>query len=151
VIGQCRPADWGIAGIGWNATHRALWMAAFGWPGVIYQLDPATCETVKTLTLPTIAQYAAAGLDVDPLGNLWLVSYDTVYQVDGGLPESNDVPWLRISPSRGRLAPGAATALAVTVDTAGLRPGSYAATVVLASDSGREPQLVLPVRLEVRA
>jgi hypothetical protein len=151
VIGQCRPEDWTIVGLGWNRTHRALWMASWGWPGTIHQLDPATCAAVRTVTLPTVAPYAAAGLDADPLGNLWLVSHQTVYQVDAGLPEANDVPWLRVRPVDGRLAPGASAALAVTVDAGRLPPGVYTARLVLAGDSGREPQIVLPIRLEVRA
>ncbi|HET9139384.1 hypothetical protein, partial [Actinophytocola sp.] len=143
-----------VAGLGWNRTHGVLWVATISDTDTIYQVDPETCEPLKAVAPPDQEPQTGAGLDVDPLGNLWVTSTGspgTVYQLDAGLPEANDVPWLRVRPARGRLAPNRSAALTVTLDTAGLAPGTYGAYLVLASNSGREPAVVLPVRLQVRA
>lgn len=154
VIGSCTPDVYSITGLAWNRTHRRLWMATNSDTDTLYQLNPGTCEALEAVAPPDNDPYTGAGLDVDPLGRLWLVSQGepgTVYQIDGGLPEFDNVPWLRIQPARGQLTPGDRATLTVTIDTAGLSPGSHAAYVVLVSDSGRQPEVVLPVRLRVPA
>jgi hypothetical protein len=58
----------------------------------------------KAVAPPDLDPHPGAGLDVDPLGNLWVTSHGspgTVYQLDAGLPEANDVPWLRVRPTGG--------------------------------------------------
>jgi subtilisin family serine protease len=61
-----------------------------------------------------------------------------------------DVPWLGASIAAGSLAPGASTTLTVTVDASGLTAGAvYVGALQIASDSGRSPNLQIPVKLIV--
>jgi N-acetylneuraminic acid mutarotase len=63
-----------------------------------------------------------------------------------------DVPWLSESPTEGTIAPGGSTDVDVTVDTHGLIPGTtYQATLTFRTNSGRRPNLLVPVRLVVPA
>ena len=63
-----------------------------------------------------------------------------------------DVPWLSESPISGTIAPGGHTTVNVTVDTHGLIPGNvYQANLTFRTNSGRQPNLVVPVRLVVPA
>jgi N-acetylneuraminic acid mutarotase len=62
-----------------------------------------------------------------------------------------DVPWLSESPDSGtNLAPGSHTDVHVTVDTTGLALGVYKATLTFRTNSGRHPNLTVPVQLIVR-
>jgi subtilisin family serine protease len=63
----------------------------------------------------------------------------------------SDVPWLSESPTSGTLAPGGTQNIAVTVNTAGMAPGVYAARLTILSNSGRRPSLRVPVTLIVPA
>ena len=63
-----------------------------------------------------------------------------------------DVPWLSESPTSGTINPGGHTDVQVTVDTHGLAPGTvYQATLTFRTNSGRRPNLSVPVRLVVPA
>jgi hypothetical protein len=62
-----------------------------------------------------------------------------------------DVPWLSEDPTSGTLAPGAHQDVQVTVDTTGLAPGVYDARLTFRTNSGRQPNVVVPVRLIVPA
>jgi hypothetical protein len=66
-----------------------------------------------------------------------------------GLETGFDIPWLAESPTSGTLATGRSQAVNVTVDTTGLAPGVYRATLFILSNSGREPSLRVPVTLTV--
>ena len=66
--------------------------------------------------------------------------------------EFTDVPWLSESPTSGTINPGGHTTVQVTVDTHGLIPGNvYQAKLTFRTNSGRHPNLVVPVRLTVPA
>jgi N-acetylneuraminic acid mutarotase len=65
--------------------------------------------------------------------------------------EFTDVPWLSESPDNGTINPGGHTDVQVTVDTHGLSPGVYAARLTFRTNSGRKPNLAVPVRLIVPA
>jgi N-acetylneuraminic acid mutarotase len=66
--------------------------------------------------------------------------------------EFTDVPWLSESPDSGTINPGGHTDVHVTVDTHGLIPGNvYLANLTFRTNSGRRPNLVVPVRLVVPA
>ncbi|MGH8837320.1 MAG: carboxypeptidase regulatory-like domain-containing protein [Actinomycetes bacterium] len=60
-------------------------------------------------------------------------------------------PWLAVNPSSGTVAPGGSQAVDVTVDTTGLAPGVYTATLAVQSNSGRQPTVNVPVTLVVPA
>jgi len=61
--------------------------------------------------------------------------------------EFTDVPWLSEVPDNGTINPGDHTDVQVTVDTHGLSPGVYAARLTFRTNSGRKPNLAVPVRL----
>jgi N-acetylneuraminic acid mutarotase len=63
-----------------------------------------------------------------------------------------DVPWLSENPIDGTIPAGGHTDVQVTVDTHGLAPGTvYQATLTFRTNSGRRPNLSVPVRLTVPA
>jgi N-acetylneuraminic acid mutarotase len=63
-----------------------------------------------------------------------------------------DVPWLSESPTEGTIQPGGHTDVQVTVDTHGLAPGdTFQAILTFRTNSGRRPNLQVPVRLVVSA
>ncbi|MEV4702861.1 S8 family serine peptidase [Actinoplanes sp. NPDC049316] len=152
LIGRCSPADPTISGLAWNDAFGRLWMATNSDSDRIYSLNPDTCETLSTLAPPDTNAYTGAGLETDPGGNLWYVSQGSpsrVSLIDSGLPNFTDVPWLTVTPAGGTLAPGQTQQLTVAVDTTGLAPGRYGATVFVQSDSGRDPTLAVAVKLVV--
>jgi Viral BACON domain len=153
VVSRCNPSDWRIAGLAWNPSFGILWMVANSETDTIYRLNPDTCAVLGTLRAPT-AEHGAAGLELDRDGDLWLVDTGsapgTVHLIETGIPAFSDVPWLSVDPASGALAPRASRQIRVTVDTTGLAPGVYQASVYILSNSGRRPQLPVPVRLTVR-
>jgi hypothetical protein len=131
-----------------------LWMATNSDNDAIYGLNPDTCQTIKTIAAPDSSPYTGAGLETDILGNLWTLSQGvsaTAYQIDSGVPDFNEVSWLRVSPDNGVLKAGTSSQATVTVDTTGLAPGVYGATIVILSDSGRNPNVTVPVKVVVPA
>jgi len=76
-------------------------------------------------------------------------SPNRVFLVDSGVPAFNDVPWLSVSPTTGTVAAGANKTLTVTIDTHGLTPGLYLATVFVGTTAARQPMLRVPVSLYV--
>jgi subtilisin family serine protease len=152
VIDQCNPPDPSISGLAWNDSFGIIWAATNSETDTIYQLDPATCDVLGTLAHPR-PFFNGGGLEMDELGNLWMVSQgndgspNTVYLIDSGVPAFSDVTWLSESPASGTLAPGGSATIDVTANTAGLEPGVYGATIVLSSNSGRQPRISIPVSL----
>ncbi|MCI0689238.1 MAG: carboxypeptidase regulatory-like domain-containing protein [Sporichthyaceae bacterium] len=64
---------------------------------------------------------------------------------------ASGAPWLAVSPTGGTLAPGGSQALQLTIDTTGLAPGVYSATLAIQTNSGRQPTVNVPVTLVVPA
>jgi hypothetical protein len=154
VLDRCQPDEPNISGLGWNTAFGVLWAATNSSTDTIHGLDPSTCDTVRTVAAPDTAAFTGGGLETDPAGNLWTVSQGTpatVYQIDSGLPDFHAAPWLRVTQGSGTLSPGATATLTVEVDTTGLAPGEYRATVMVTSDSGRERMVAVPVRVVVPA
>ena len=70
----------------------------------------------------------------------------------GECTDFTDVPWLSESPTSGTINPGGHTTVQVTVDTHGLIPGNvYQAILTFRTNSGRHPNLMVPVTLTVPA
>jgi hypothetical protein len=67
------------------------------------------------------------------------------------LRESPEVAWLAAAPTSGSLPVGGRQAVTVTANSAGLVAGVYSATLLLESNSGRQPVVQVPVRLIVPA
>ncbi|MBO1335305.1 S8 family serine peptidase [Streptomyces sp. VRA16 Mangrove soil] len=71
---------------------------------------------------------------------------DTAYTVK----EASGAGWLRATPADGTLATDATRSVTLTFDTTGVPPGTVlTGTVVVASDSGRAPELKIPVTVSV--
>jgi hypothetical protein len=67
------------------------------------------------------------------------------------VPSFVDVPWLSENPASGTLAPNGVQPIQLTVDTTGLTPGVYHATLFIQTNSGRVPTLQVAVSLIVPA
>jgi hypothetical protein len=67
------------------------------------------------------------------------------------LRESPAVTWLTQSPATGTLPAGSSQTVTVSASTVGLATGIYQTTLVLDSNSGRQPAFNVPVRLIVPA
>lgn len=152
VIDQCNPADGNISGLAFNDSMGVLWAATNSETDTIYELNPEDCTVLATIAHPT-PMYSGAGLEMDDSGNLWMISQstNTAYLIESGVPAFSDVPWLSISPTSGTLAPGATQALSVSIDTTGLTPGVYLASIFVRSNSGRQASLRIPVSVMVSA
>jgi subtilisin family serine protease len=151
VLSSCSPPDYAISGLAYNPAMNVLWAATNSETDTIYELNPDDCTVLSTLAAPQGGAYQGAGLEMDAAGNLWVVaqSPNKVYLVDSGVPAFSDVSWLSVTPTDGTVAQGASTNLQVTVNTAGLQPGLYLATIFVQSNSGREPMLRVPVSVVI--
>jgi subtilisin family serine protease len=150
IIGSCRPADGTISGLAYNGSVGVLWAATNSPTDTIYELNPDDCTVLSTLAHPRPG-FNGAGLEMDELGNLWTISQspNQVYLIDSGVPAFSDVPWLSVSPTSGSVAVGASQRLVVTVDTHGLTPGLYLASVFIQTTAAREAIIRVPVSLLV--
>jgi subtilisin family serine protease len=153
VLNQCNAPDFNISGLAWNPAVGQVWEATNSLTDTIYRVDPTTCAMVSTLPHPGHDSFDGAGLEMDEGGNLWMIrqSPNTVFLVDSGVPAFSDVPWLSENPTSGTINPGASQNVAVRVDTTGMSPGVYQATLTFRTNSGRQPNLSVPVRLIVPA
>ena len=97
--------------------------------------------------------FNGGGLETDDFGNLWTISMqsNSAYLIDSGVPAFSDVPWLSVAPVSGKVGAGKTQVLTVTVNTAGLTPGIYLASIFVRSNSGREAALRIPVSVVVSA
>ncbi|MFJ2026717.1 S8 family serine peptidase [Streptomyces sp. NPDC087897] len=72
----------------------------------------------------------------------------TIAEAVGGTAQ--DVPWLMVSPTEGDLAKGAQQKATLRFDTSGHAPGTVlSAELLVRSDSGRSPEIKVPVTLVV--
>ena len=151
VISTCTPPDWAIAGLAYNDAEDVLWMSTNSYEDLIYELNPYDCTVLATLPPPQSGGYLGAGLEMDPEGNLWAIAQapNMAYLIDSGVPAFSDVPWLTVAPTGGVVGTGTSASLTVTIDTAGLAPGLYLATIFVQTTSGRQPRLRVPVSVVV--
>jgi subtilisin family serine protease len=152
VIGSCTSPDPNISGLAWNDSAQVLWMATNSPTDTIYEVNPDDCSAITTLAHPA-PNFNGAGLELDESGNLWMIAQfpNQVYLVESGVPSFSDVPWLTVDPVSGTLAPGASQTVTVTIDTTGLQPGAYLASLFLQSNSGAGASQRIPVSLLVPA
>jgi hypothetical protein len=150
VLDQCATPT-GMSGLAWNPAYDVIWEATNSPTDTIYQLDP-TCSVLGSLAHPNPG-YNGGGLEMDAVGNLWMVDQGTssVYLIDSGLPTFVDVPWLSETPASGTVPVGGSVQVQVTANSSGLVPGVYDAMLVIQTNSGRQPNLTVPVRLIVPA
>jgi subtilisin family serine protease len=153
VISQCAPPDGGISGLAWNGSMGVIWEATNSPTDTIYELNPDDCTVLSTLPHPRSGGFQGGGLEMDEAGNLWMIAQNPqqVLLVESGVPAFSDVPWLTVAPTSGTVAPGKKTSLKVTVDSKGLVPGIYLASIFIKTDAGREGSLRVPVSLVVSA
>lgn len=150
VLDQCSFTA-GISGLAWNPAFSVVWVATNSATDTIYQLSPS-CAVLSSLAHPSPG-FDGGGLEMDIAGNLWMVDQDPqmAYLIDSGLPSFVDVPWLSSDPTTGTIPVGGSQEIQVTVDTIGLAPGVYEAMLVIQTNSGRNPNVSVPVRLIVPA
>ena len=153
VLSTCVPPDGMISGLAYNSSMNVLWEATNAPYDTIYELNPDDCTVLSTLAHPVQGGYQGGGLETDGLGNLWMISQspNQAYLVDSGVPAFTDVPWLAVKPTSGTVAPGKSADLAVTVNTTGLAPGVYLASVFVLTDAAKQSILRIPVSLIVSA
>jgi subtilisin family serine protease len=152
VISSCTPPDFAISGLGWNDSAQVLWMATNSATDTIYELNADDCSVITTLSHPAPG-FNGAGLELDDSGNLWMIAQvpNQVYLVESGVPSFSDVPWLTVTPSSGTLEPGTAQTVTVSIDTTGLQPGAYLASLFLQSNAGEGASQRIPISLIVPA
>ena len=88
-----------------------------------------------------------ADRDADGLADGSELWEDSIVGMDVGF--TVDVPWLEVSPDSGTLEAGDSEALDVAIDTTGLEPGAYSATVIIRTDAPRQERLTVDVDLIV--
>jgi hypothetical protein len=152
VISSCAPSDLSISGLAYNDSANVLWMATNSDTDTIYELNPDDCTVLATLAHPQPG-FNGGGLDLDEDGNLWMISQfpNQAFLVDSGVPSFSDVPWLTLSPASGTVAPGETATVTVTIDTTGLEPGAYLASLFVQSDAGVGALQRIPVSLLIPA
>lgn len=69
----------------------------------------------------------------------------------GGGCEESDIPWLTVSPTAGTTISGTGTAVEVEYDSTGLAPGTYNGDLCIGSNDPDEPEVSVPVTLEVNS
>jgi hypothetical protein len=76
--------------------------------------------------------------------------YFDLYAARGsGEEELEALPWIRIEPQSGTLAPGAQQTFTVTVDRAAVPPGSHQASILIWTDTPWDNSIRLPLQLVV--
>jgi hypothetical protein len=147
-IGRCDLPFADASGLAYNADFGVLWVSTQNQTDTIYQVDPASCQVLAAVPHPSPG-FQGGGLDLDPDGNLWTVQSGagTLLLVDSGLPAFRDVSWLSGRPASGTLAPGGTQTVVITANAAGLAAGTFRATLIVASDAGRERVVRVPVTL----
>jgi subtilisin family serine protease len=152
LISQCEPPSGDISGLAWNPAASIVWEATNSYLDTIYALNPDTCAVLATLNHPSPG-YDGAGLEMEASGNLWMIDLDpkTVYLIDSGIPNFSNVPWLSENPTSGSVAAGGQQTIQITANAAGLGPGVYKAELAIQTNSGRMPDLRVPVALIVPA
>lgn len=150
VLSQIQPVATSIAGLAWNPVHQVIWMVSNEVLDRIYALDPASGAILATLAHPNPG-YNGAGLECDAAGRLWTVSQNPsqVYLLDTRINNFTNVPWISLSETNGVLVPGQVQTVMATIDSSALSLGTYAATLFLDTDSGRNTQLTVPVSASV--
>jgi subtilisin family serine protease len=151
LISSCKPADGLISGLAWNGAAGVLWASTNSQTDTIYELDPTDCTVLSTVAHPATGGFQGCGLELDEGGNLWTAGQNPpkVFLLESGVPLFTDVPWLSVTPQSGTLVPGAKQSLKVTIDTKGLTPGIYLASVFIQTTAGRGGTVRIPVSLVV--
>ena len=85
------------------------------------------------------------------MGNLWMIAQNPnrVYLVDSGVPAFNDVPWLSETPTTGTVATGKQQKITVTINTTGMAPGLYLASLFVGTTAAKQVQFRVPVSLYI--
>ena len=80
------------------------------------------------------------------------VYYDNMSLVEaepGPCDEAGDVSWLSVAPDAGSTAPGGESQVDVVLDSTGLAPGEYSASLCVDSDDPVNPLVIVPVSMTV--
>ena len=103
---------------------------------------------------PVFGDFEQAGMEMDCIGNLWVINQATqvVYQVDSGEVGGCevDIPWFSVDPETGTVSPnGGTAAVSANWDAGSLLPGLFQAQLSVKTDT---PHTIpnIPVTLTVR-
>lgn len=121
-------------GMDFDASTGTLYWTAFSYEnaGEVYTIDPRT--GTETLVGPVQDGPELFGLAIAK---------------PSLCTRPQDIPWLSINPTSGTTAPGASSAVTVTLDPSALGAGCYTANVCLFSDDPQQERTVLPVEFVV--
>ncbi|HKG58028.1 MAG TPA: carboxypeptidase regulatory-like domain-containing protein [Candidatus Limnocylindrales bacterium] len=153
TLSQCNPPDGAISGLAFNSSFQLLWEATNSDTDTIYLLDPITCEALRAIPHPDGGGFGGAGIETDIVGNLWVTGQNSgmAYNVESGLPNFSDVPWLSTTVTEGSVAIDGSTEIGIDVDSTGLAPGVYHAIVVIQTNDPANANIQVPVVLVVPA
>ncbi|MEV5602515.1 S8 family serine peptidase [Streptomyces sp. NPDC052299] len=127
----------------YTAQHRTLTLAT----GSAEQLS-ASLATGNVSVTPTGATTVIVPADESRQRTLALANSgaETGYTA----AEAGGAAWFSAAPAEGRIAKGGQQAVVLTFDTHGVAPGTVLkGTVVISSDSGRAPEIKIPVTVSV--
>ncbi len=141
----------GIAGLAYHPVADILVVTANSSPDMIYFIDPGSHAIIAQFTHPYNGDYAGAGCEFGPDGNLWVASQDnnTMYLVETGLGPIGSGDWLSWQPAEGSVPAGGSVPITVTAKSEKLNPGLYEGNVVLTTNDINNPLVVVPVTLQV--
>ncbi|WP_127502652.1 S8 family serine peptidase [Actinoplanes solisilvae] len=157
VLGECQPVVPWTTGIELDRKQNVLWTINQDNVGErIRALDPDTCTELGWAPDPDADELSAGGITLDDQGDLWTVGQTrapyraAVYHLSGQLPVYSDIPWLTMAAPTGSIDADGHGKLRLSVDTTGLRPGKYTATLLLISNGAAAGTVPVTVSLTVR-
>jgi PKD repeat protein len=142
-----------IAGLAYHPAANVLAVTVNAAPDMIYFVDAASHAVIAQFRHPYNGDYAGAGCEFGPDGNLWVASQDnnTMYLVETGLGPIGSGDWLSWQPAEGSVPAGGSVPITVTVDSEKLNSGLHEGNVVLTTSDIENPLIVVPVTLQVAA
>ncbi|MBN1756294.1 T9SS type A sorting domain-containing protein [bacterium] len=138
-----------VAGLGWHAGRRTVWISHNAASDMIQEVNPETGEVINTIFPPGDGTgFGGAGLEVDYLGRIWYAcqSLNTVFVIDTGFPVLP--PAVSIDPMSGSLNPGECVTIRIIVQDEDPLPGLYEFDIYLYV-TDQVPPVRIPVRLNV--
>ncbi|WP_338695314.1 S8 family serine peptidase [Streptomyces sp. Q6] len=111
-------------------------------------------DTALATGLVTVAPSTAIKVTIpaDQTRERTVTVADSGSGTDYTVTEASGAAWLRATPATGHLDKGGQQTVKLTLDTAGITPGTVlSGSVVVASDSGRAPEVKVPVTVVVPA
>jgi hypothetical protein len=145
----------GVSGLAWhpngNGGTGSLWVSVNAATSFVYELDPATGNVIQSFAVPGPSGYTGAGLEIDNLGNLWVMNQtnQTLYNVDSGEPLSVS-GWLSLDTYLGTVAPYTNFSLPANFNASGIPAGTVKTATVTFVSSPDVGTVDIPVTMTVQ-